>query len=115
MGESAAALDQDARGLGVPRCAALQRDRQAAASAAESRDDGARQAIRGGLTRTGGRMTLPSGQLIDDLISLGGAGSLVTALPCAAEPAAVGGAVRIGVHRDGPLPADGLGGFDILL
>jgi hypothetical protein len=60
-------------------------------------------------------MTLPSGQLIDDLISLGGAGSLVTALPCAAEPAAVGGAVRIGVHRDGPLPADGLGGFDILL
>ncbi len=47
LGEGAAALDQDPGSLGVPRGAALQRDRQAAAPPAEGRDDGGRS--RGGL------------------------------------------------------------------
>jgi len=56
-------------------------------------------------------------QLLSDLIELGGAGVVIVELPDpnAAEAPSGGGAVRIGVHRAGPVPADGLEGFDILL
>ena len=57
---------------------------------------------------------LPPGQLFDDLVALGGAGAVVTELP--GEAVAPGpGAVRIGVHRGGPLPTEGLEPLDILL
>lgn len=52
--------------------------------------------------------------LLAELTALGGAGAVVTELPGEA-PEAGPGAVRIGVHRSGPLPADGLAAFDILL
>lgn len=52
--------------------------------------------------------------LLADLTALGGAGAVVVDLP--GEPPATGpGAVRIGVHRSGPLPRRAPEGFDILL
>jgi enoyl-CoA hydratase/carnithine racemase len=57
---------------------------------------------------------VPAEGVLADLIALGGAGALVTELP--AQPAPAGpGEVRIGVHRQGAVPAEGLEGFDILL
>ena len=57
---------------------------------------------------------MPAEGILADLIALGGAGVLLTELP--AEPAPGGpGAVRIGVHRRGPRPGEGLEAFDILL
>jgi enoyl-CoA hydratase/carnithine racemase len=54
--------------------------------------------------------------LIADLAALGGAGAAVVELPGDVATRASGpGAVRIGVHRAGPLPSDGLEAFDILL
>jgi enoyl-CoA hydratase/carnithine racemase len=50
-----------------------------------------------------------------DLIELGGAGIEITELG-RADPAPAGpGVVRVGVHRGGELPSDGLEPFDILL
>ena len=57
---------------------------------------------------------MPAEGVLADLIALGGAGALVTELPAASPPAGPG-AVRIGVHRRGPRPAEGLEAFDILL
>jgi enoyl-CoA hydratase/carnithine racemase len=52
--------------------------------------------------------------VLRDLIALGGAGALVAEVgEGSARPAS--GAVRIGVHRAGALPSDGLDAFDILL
>ncbi|HXQ13851.1 MAG TPA: enoyl-CoA hydratase/isomerase family protein [Caulobacteraceae bacterium] len=52
--------------------------------------------------------------VLRDLIALGGAGASVTAVGEGRErPAA--GAVRIGLHRAGPLPTEGFDAFDILL
>jgi len=55
--------------------------------------------------------------VVADLIELGGAGLAVTELghQGGPEPVAGPGAVRIGVHRTGPLPAGDLEAFDILL
>lgn len=52
--------------------------------------------------------------LLLDLIALGGAGCVVDDLPGAPREAGPG-AVRIGVHRKGPRPTEGLDGYDILL
>lgn len=52
-------------------------------------------------------------ELLDDLIALGGAGMSVTELPGRCDAGA--GVVRVGVHRDGRRPAEGLDAFDILL
>jgi enoyl-CoA hydratase/carnithine racemase len=61
-------------------------------------------------------LALPPGQLIDDLAALGGAGAVVVELLGGGDAVAGGaGAVRIGVHRAGPLPTEGLEPFDILL
>jgi hypothetical protein len=61
-------------------------------------------------------LALPPGQLIGELTALGGAGAVVVELAGSDEAPAVGpGAVRIGVHRVGRLPAEGLDAFDILL
>lgn len=51
--------------------------------------------------------------LLDDLIALGGAGLAVTDLPGRCDAGA--GVVRVGVHREGRRPAEGLEAFDILL
>jgi hypothetical protein len=54
--------------------------------------------------------------VIADLVSLSGAGVEVTELGREPTPAAdTPGLVRVGVHRDGPLPEEGLDSFDILL
>jgi hypothetical protein len=54
--------------------------------------------------------------VLADLIDLRGAGLAVTELaPGHAAPAAGPGAVRVGVHRRGPRPDQGLKAFDILL
>ncbi|MFI4934237.1 MAG: enoyl-CoA hydratase/isomerase family protein [Caulobacterales bacterium] len=57
-------------------------------------------------------------RLLRDLVDLEGAGMLVTELTgAAAAPISPTGAgvVRVGVHRQGPLPVEGLKPFDILL
>ncbi len=52
--------------------------------------------------------------VLRDLIALGGAGALVTEAGGGGDrPAA--GVVRVGLHRAGPLPTDGLDAFDVLL
>ena len=51
---------------------------------------------------------------ISDLIALGGAGLTLTDLPGDPQRAAPG-CVTVGLHRTGPVPTDGLDGFDILL
>jgi enoyl-CoA hydratase/carnithine racemase len=56
----------------------------------------------------------PSAGLLRDLIELGGAGAVVCEVGSMA-PATGAGAVRIGVCRQGALPANGLEPFDILL
>lgn len=57
-----------------------------------------------------------SGSLIADLVALGGAGLSVTEFGERREPQLVGpGVVRLGVHREGPIPGGGLDEFDILL
>jgi hypothetical protein len=54
--------------------------------------------------------------LIADLVALAGAGAVVVELPGDVETPPPGpGAVRIGLHRAGPQPTDGLEVFDILL
>lgn len=53
--------------------------------------------------------------LIADLIDLGGAGLSITEFGGKAGPAGGPGVVRLGVHRDGPIPGGGLDDFDILL
>ncbi|MCK1779775.1 enoyl-CoA hydratase/isomerase family protein, partial [Bradyrhizobium sp. 132] len=53
-------------------------------------------------------------EIVAHLAALGGAGAVVVDLPGEAPKAAVG-VVRIGVHRSGPLPAESLAAFDILL
>jgi enoyl-CoA hydratase/carnithine racemase len=59
---------------------------------------------------------LAPGQLIDDLMALGGAGAVVAELPGGGEPVPPGtGAVKIGVHHAGLAPTDGLEAFDVLL
>jgi enoyl-CoA hydratase/carnithine racemase len=50
-----------------------------------------------------------------DLTELGGAGAEVLEVSATAPAPAAAGVVRIGVHREGPLPSDGLDGFDVLL
>jgi enoyl-CoA hydratase/carnithine racemase len=50
-----------------------------------------------------------------DLIELGGAGIAITELGRSDGPPAGPGVVRVGVHRGGALPSDGLDEFDILL
>jgi hypothetical protein len=50
-----------------------------------------------------------------DLTELGGAGAEVIELGAGAPAAGAAGVVRIGLHRRGPLPVDGLDAFDILL
>jgi enoyl-CoA hydratase/carnithine racemase len=59
---------------------------------------------------------LAPGQLISELVALGGAGAIVVELPGGGDtvPAAAG-AVRVGVHRSGRAPTEGLEPFDILL
>jgi len=58
----------------------------------------------------------PPGQLITDLIGLGGAGAVVVELSGGeAAPWPASGAVLIGVHRSGALPTAHLEPFDILL
>lgn len=56
---------------------------------------------------------MAASDLLADLTALGGAGIAVVMLPgrCDAGP----GVVRVGVHREGRRPVDGLDGFDILL
>jgi hypothetical protein len=56
-------------------------------------------------------------QILSNLISLGGAGSVVVDLYKRKKNETPGGhsAVQIGVHRAGPLPGDGVDAFDILL
>ena len=57
-----------------------------------------------------------AGDIIADLVSLGGAGLVVTDLGMDFEaPAFAPGVVQVGVCRSGPLPAEGLEDFDILL
>lgn len=53
--------------------------------------------------------------VLADLTALGGAGIAVTELPGAPPPDAGAGVVRVGVHRGGPRPAQGLDAFDILI
>jgi enoyl-CoA hydratase/carnithine racemase len=54
--------------------------------------------------------------VLADLVDLGGAGLVTTELTPGWTAAAAGpGAVRVGVHRGGPRPEQGLDGFDILL
>ncbi|HEX7761809.1 MAG TPA: hypothetical protein VF459_20040, partial [Caulobacteraceae bacterium] len=67
--------------------------------------------------RTADNPDAPRDALLSDLIALGGAGLAVTTFGAGdGDRTALGpGAVRLGVHRGGPLPADGLGDFDILL
>ena len=60
----------------------------------------------------------PSDQLRRDLIELGGAGVEIVEFGKAAGEALAHtgpGIVRVGAHRRGPLPSDGLEAFDILL
>lgn len=54
-------------------------------------------------------------QLDHDLIELGGAGIAITELGRTDAAPAGPGVVRVGVHRGGTLPAEGLEPFDILL
>ena len=61
-------------------------------------------------------MARPPGQLIADLTQLGGAGAVVVELSAGEPvPQAGSGAVLIGLHRSGGLPATDLDPFDILL
>jgi enoyl-CoA hydratase/carnithine racemase len=54
--------------------------------------------------------------VIADLVALGGAGLSITDFSEARAPATAGaGVVKLGVHRGGALPIDGLDDFDILL
>jgi hypothetical protein len=53
--------------------------------------------------------------VIADLIDLGGAGLAVTELDSASPPDEAPGLVRVGVHREGPVPGGGLDVFDILI
>jgi hypothetical protein len=54
--------------------------------------------------------------LIADLMTLGGAGLAVSEFDASVEaPDAAPGVVRVGVHREGPVPGGGLDAFDILL
>jgi enoyl-CoA hydratase/carnithine racemase len=56
------------------------------------------------------------GEVLRDLVALGGAGAVVTQVGSAPPaPAPSGGIVHIGLHRTRPLPVEGLAGFDILL
>ena len=56
-------------------------------------------------------------RVISQLVALGGAGAMTVELSgeTAAVPGIAAGVVRIGVHRGGPRPANGLDDFDILL
>lgn len=53
--------------------------------------------------------------LLADLAALGGAGLSVTEFGSGASPADGAGVVRVGVHRQGPLPEGPLDRYDILL
>jgi hypothetical protein len=53
--------------------------------------------------------------VIADLVSLGGAGVVITELDGEERTPAGPGVVRVGVHRSGPLPTTNLDPFDILL
>ncbi len=55
------------------------------------------------------------GSLLDDLIALGGAGVRVVDVGKEQALAVGAGAVRIGLHRTGELPTQGLEPFDVLL
>ncbi len=53
--------------------------------------------------------------LIADLVALGGAGLSVTEFGSGARPVEGAGVLRVGIHRQGPLPAGPLDLYDILL
>ena len=60
--------------------------------------------------------TQAAGDLISGLMDLGGAGLAMTEFcGCAEAPTASPGVVRLGVHREGPVPDGALDAFDILL
>ncbi len=58
---------------------------------------------------------MSGGSVLDDLIALGGAGVSVVDVGQPPVRAPGAGAVRVGLHRGGALPGDGLEAFDILL